>query len=325
MSSRLDPEPKPVPYPFDPSYGYGLDELLAVGAPEEPEDFAPNWKVWRKKALNVSPRPRLQDTGKDAADWRVFEITFRSTGGTRIGGWLLLPRSGPVRRGFVVGHGYGGREGPDLHLPFSDAALLFPCARGISRSRHSKISGDPMFHVLHDIQRVDRYVMRGCVEDFWISVTGLLRLFPELAGRLGYLGISFGGGVGVMAMAWEDRVQKVHVNVPSFGNQALRLQLPSVGSAAAVQAFERRHPGVVEHTLAYYDAATAARYLRQPTHCALALADPFVAPPGQFAIHNAIPGEKQLFVLEAGHMEYAGAEDQETQLLQELDLFFSDL
>lgn len=311
--------------PFDPSYGYGKADLLAVEPPAEPADFAANWKMWRREALEISPLPELRDTGKDRAHWRVFEFQFHSTGDARIAGWLLLPKSGEIRRGFVVGHGYGGREAPDIHLPFPDAALMFPCARGISLSRHPKISSDPAFHVLHDIQKKDRYVLRGCVEDQWLAVSCLLRWFPQLEGHLGYLGISFGGGVGILSMAWEERVRKVHVNVPSFGHQERRLELPSQGSAAAVQAFDRKYPGVAGRTLAYFDAATAARYLRQPVHCACALADPFVAPPGQFAIHNAIPGEKQLFVLEAGHMEYPEAFAQETQLLQELDRFFSDL
>ena len=322
---KSSPEATPQAPAFDPTYGYGKAELLAVEPPPDPADFAATWQQWRQAAMAVSPRPQLRDTGKDWAHWRIFEFRFRSTGDARIAGWLLLPKSGEIRRGFVVGHGYGGREGPDFHLPFPDAALMFPCARGISMSRHPKISGDPAFHVLHDIQNPDRYVLRGCAEDYWLSVSCLLRWFPQLEGHLGYLGISFGGGVGILSMAWEDRVQKLHVNVPSFGHQALRLELPSEGSAAAVQAFDQRHPDIAGRTLAYFDAATAARYLRQPAHCACALADPFVAPPGQFAIYNAIPGEKQLFVLEAGHMEHPGALAQETQLLQELDLFFSDL
>ena len=78
-------------------------------------------------------------------------------------------------------------------------------------------------------------------------------------------------------------------------------------------------------TLRYYDAAIATRRIRQPIYCALAMFDPCVAPPGQFAIYNAISGEKQLFMLEAGHHSYPNQAQQETELLAELDAFFTTL
>ena len=50
-----------------------------------------------------------------------------------------------------------------------------------------------------------------------------------------------------------------------------------------------------------------------------------VAPPGQFAVHNAVPGEKELFVLNAGHFEYPQQAQQEAALLLELKRFFETL
>ena len=67
-------------------------------------------------------------------DWHVHDIGYTSTEGFQIGGWLLLPKEGKVRRGLVVGHGYGGREQPDFDLPVKNTAVLFPCFRGLSRS-----------------------------------------------------------------------------------------------------------------------------------------------------------------------------------------------
>ena len=50
-----------------------------------------------------------------------------------------------------------------------------------------------------------------------------------------------------------------------------------------------------------------------------------VAPPGQFAIYNAVPGEKALFTLQAGHFEYPGQVEEERRLLQEVHQFFARL
>ena len=64
------------------------------------------------------------------------------------------------------------------------------------------------------------------------------------------------------------------------------------GSGAAVQAMLKRKPDFLHSTLAYYDAAIAAKRILIPMHCACAMFDPMVAPPGQFAVYNAIPSEK---------------------------------
>ena len=63
-----------------------------------------------------------------------------------------------------------------------------------------------------------------------------------------------------------------------------------------------------------------------PVHFALALQDPVVTPPGQFAIYNHTVSEKQLFVLEQGHSDdYRNKTQQEKLLLEELEEFFESL
>lgn len=311
-------------YAFDPTHGYRLDDLLKVGGPDEAPDYVPFWQMRRAETLAVDPKPRLRDTGEVHGGWRVLDLVYTSTGCTKIQGWALVPVEGPVVRGLVVGHGYGGRVEPDFDIPVEDAVIFFPCARGLGRSWHPAISDQPHWHVLHEIESRHRYVLGGCVDDFWLAVSSMLMLFPQVAGHIGYMGISFGGGVGTMAAAWEDRLQRVHLNVPTFGNQPLRMKLPTVGSAASVQQYVRQRPQVLE-VLRYYDAAVAARHVRMPVHAACAVFDPAVAPAGQFAIFNSIPSEKQLFVLEAGHHAHPRQDEETARLRQELHTFFAAL
>ncbi len=158
----------------------------------------------------------------------------------------------------------------------------------------------------------------GCVEDLWLAVSTLLELFPEVAGQVAYSGISFGGGIGALAVPWDARVGRLHLHVPTFGHQSLRLAIPSIGSGESVRLFQRHYGFHVIDTLAYYDAASAARHLRIPVLVAAALFDPVVPPPGQFAIFNAIAKPfGRLFVLQAGHFDYAG-EAQELQRLNQV-------
>jgi len=312
------------PFPFDPTYGYSLEDLLTVTAPPEPDDYASAWRGRFARALRVEPRPVWVENVLEHPEFMVLDIRYHSTDGVDIGGWLLVPKDREVRRGLVIGHGYGGRDAPDFDLPIDDAAVLFPCLRGLSRSRLPGIPGDPSSHVLYAINDPERYILRGCVEDVWLGVSTLLRLFPHIEGHIGYLGTSFGGGVGAMAIAFDQRIARGHLNVPSFGHQPLRLTLPTVGSGEAVRAYAKSRDDVLA-TLRYYDAALAARHIRVPMHIAAALFDPAVAPPGQFAVYNALPGQKALFVLEAGHYDYPARDQQAAELNVELAEFFERL
>jgi cephalosporin-C deacetylase len=103
------------------------------------------------------------------------------------------------------------------------------------------------------------------------------------------------------------------------------LRLASDGSAHSVQQYYRTHKKQTLKVLRYYDAALAAKRITMPIHCACAKFDPCVAPPGQFAIYNALPKKKQLFILDAGHHNYPNQVRQEFDLINELDAFFAPL
>ena len=304
-------------YNYDPSYGFSFEELLRIPPPQqEPSGFE---QFWRQKYLNaVGQSPSLSlHYQYSRSGYKVYDASFQSTNDFKIAGWLLEPEDQPFTQGIVVGHGYGGREHPDYHINIPGALLFFPCFRGISRSRCQRLPESPNQHVLQGVDDPNHYVIGGCVEDLWLAVTALTNRYPVIAERISYMGISFGGGVGALAAPWDIRLKRIHLNVPTFGNQPLRLALPTSGSAAALKQHSEFHDHVFA-TLAYYDAALAARYAWQPLHLAAALFDPVVAPPGQFAIFNAWSAEKRLFVLEAGHFEYSNQFQQEQQLISEL-------
>ena len=312
-------------YPFDPTYGYDLDALLAVAAPEPPPDFAAFWWDLQARAQATKVEPTLRERPSPQPRLRVFEVAFTSLDGIRIGGWLTRPRDEPVERGVVVSHGYGGREEPDFHLPFRRAALIFPCARGISRSARADLPSNPDAHVLHGLTRRETYILGGCAADtVWCAASALLELFPMAAQSLDYLGISFGGGVGALALPWDERFHRAHLNVPSFGHHPLRLTLPCVGSGEAVRRYQQQ-TGQALATLRYFDAAVAAQYLQIPMHLAVACFDPAVPPPGQFAIYNALAGRRELFVLQSGHFDHAGTAAETARLLDALAYFFKSV
>ena len=303
---------------------YPLEELLAIQAPAAPDDFDDFWQLAYSSILKHNVQVQVQDSHQIVKNWRVLNVRYNSTNNITIAGWLLVPINQAPTRAFIVGHGYAGRGAPDFDLPFTDAALFFPCCRGLGISHNPPISSEPHWHVLHDIDKPKQYIIRGCVEDIWLATSSMLSLFPYLAGKLSFLGISFTGGIGVLAMAYETRINRAHFNVPTFGHHRLRLRKSTWGSGHAVQQFFCQQPKMTLKTLRYYDAANAAERISMPVHFALALKDPVVTPPGQFAIYNHVKSKKQLFVLDEGHSDkYPRKHEQHQQLLHELEAFFA--
>lgn len=315
--------PDDHPYSFDPTYGMRLKDLLAVEPPAAPAGFDAFWARRYLGAMAVDPRPVLSEAMTRHPRWLVFDVTYTSTDGVRIGGWLLVPREGEVRRGLVVGHGYGGRDAPDFDVPVEETAVLFPCFRGLSRSARWPISPDPAWHVLDHIDSADDYIIGGCVEDLWTGVSALVQLYPPVENRVGYSGISFGGGIGALAIPFDPRIDRGHLVVPTFGHRPLWLTLPTTGSANAVQEHAAAHPGVLE-TLGLFDAAVAASRIAVPMLVAPALFDPAVAPPCQFAVANAVPPGRfnEIFILDAGHFEYPGQDIQDSIHRKKTGRFF---
>ena len=303
-------------FPFDPTYGYRDEDLLNVTAPPEPDDLAEFWQWAYRQTIDRPPRvtSRRIPCADPALD--LFEVEFDSGDGLRIGGWLTVPRNQRPRRGVVLSHGYGGREGPDLVIPGPSAIVMQPCIRGFNRSATSGLPDQAAEHVLHGIESRETYIHLGCVMDHWAAATALLELFPDIANALHFIGGSFGGGIGAMALAWDPRFHAASLKVPSFGNHPLRVTLPCTGSGEAVRRYHRRHPEVL-NVLRYFDAATLAQRITIPTHFACARFDPAVPPPGQFAVCNAAAGPKRLTWLRAGHFEHSGAQADEIRLFED--------
>lgn len=312
-------------FSFDPRYGYSTDALLQIKPPEAPVGFADFWRRRYEQAIRIDADFALRDTGKIIDARRVLVFELPSTNDVILGGWILLPIDRDPTRAFVVTHGYGGRDEPNFDLPFPDALIVFPCLRGMSRSRHPGIPEDAWRHVLHGIEDPDTYVIGGCVEDVWVTVTAILRFEPRMESRIGYCGESFGGGIGALACPWDHRIARTHLALPTFGHHPIRLQSPCNGSGEAVRRRYLKVGDPLMKTLQWYDAATAATFFQHPTHCAPAAFDPSVPPPGQYAIANALPRPTTLHPLSAGHFEYPQKESERKALRDSLATFFAPL
>lgn len=291
-------------HPFDPSYGYDFEALQSVGCPDEPQDYQEFWKNLYQTSMGIDLRlavNRRQDLDKD--DIEVYEALYDSWEGLRVGAFLTRRAGSTPKRGVVIGHGYGGREQPEYEIPVPyDGWAAFPCARGFGLSGHEHLPAEAHTHVVHGIERKETYLHLGSVVDYWLAVSVLQDVMEDESAGIDYVGGSFGGGIGAMMLAWEKRVSRGCLVVPSFGNHPLRLSLQCAGSGESVRQYAQLHPEVTG-VLSYFDAAIAAKYITIPMLIVNALFDPAVPPPGQFAVYNAISSSKQLHVIPAGHFD----------------------
>ncbi|MCW8131762.1 MAG: acetylxylan esterase [Planctomycetota bacterium] len=292
---------------FDPTCGYTLADLLKVRAPENPPaDFEAFWRETyaQARAADGDLAPSIRPVSQTIDGVRVFEIEYTSWDGFRTGGWLIEPPEGKQLRGLlVIGHGYGGREGPDYGWAREGYATLAPCARGFHRSASPAIPNVASKHVIHGIASKETYLIRGCVAELWHAGSVLTQRYPALADRLYYSGGSFGGGLGALMLPWDARFKRAHLSVPTFGHHPIRLSFVCTGSGEGARQHWLKHPEALE-VLRYYDAATAATFVTIPTHTHAALFDPGVIPPGQFAVANSLraPGS-ELVAVPCAHFE----------------------
>jgi len=322
VNPNIDPPDLLHDFPFDATYGMMLSDLLNVGTPPVPEDFDAFWQKRFGEAISIEVNAVCLREAEGTPETRVWEMEYQSTGNVTIGGWLTRPRKGPVSRGLVVNHGYGGRDAPDVDFPVRDAALLFPCARGISKSIMPNVPSRSEEHVLQGIDHRETYIIGGCVADIWCGASSLEQLVPECTGNIGYFGGSFGGGIGALALPWDARFRAAHFGVPTFGNHPLRLRMPCVGSGEAVRLYAQLHPDIIDNVLPYFDSAIAATRIYTPVLVAAAMFDPVVPPPGQFSVFNSLAGPRSLYVLTAAHFAYDASSDEESALRTELGDFF---
>lgn len=287
---------------FDGSYGFTLESLREVSPVPPSDGFADRWRGWREAARHAAAAPVVLER-REHRGRRISIIEHSGVDGVRLRAWLVEPLDGSARVGVVHSHGYGGRDRIELHRVPADAAAIFPVARGLGALNVG--IGAPAErdeHVIAGIDDPDRYVVGLCARDLWLAADALI----ELAGALPlyFVGESFGGGIGALALPWDDRFIGATLAVPTFGQYDERLTVPCLGSGESQRATVLATPELRE-PLRLFDASTAARFLRIPVRVEAALWDQHVPPQGQFAVANAI-GDLELEVLPAGHAEYPG-------------------
>ncbi|MEO6908662.1 MAG: acetylxylan esterase [Abditibacteriaceae bacterium] len=248
----------------------------------EPADFQTFWTQLYQETISTKLNIEMRPSNFSNDKIEVKEVYYDTLDKTRIGSWLAIPRRQKITKVQVQGHGYGGREAPDLTIPDNTA-------------------------VLSGIELKETYVFRICAASLCSAASVMIELFPDCADTLYYSGSSYGGGMGCLMLPWDKRYTKASLGLISFCNHPIRVQCECVGSGSAVKGYYERHPEAMG-TLCYFDGAFAVERIQVPTVFACAKFDPAVPPPGQFTAYNVCSATKRLSVFLTGHFDDQYAE-----------------
>jgi cephalosporin-C deacetylase len=307
------PEPRAV---RDPSFGYTIEDLLNISPlPQLPVGGEAYWRARYERVLQMKLKVTWEDDWTVIKARKVRKLRIETPHGRTIGAWFSVPAEGEVTRLVVHGNGYGAATSTSDLLLGGEAHLLL--------WREIVQDGQNLFElpVTHGIENRDTFILGGRIEDVWCAVTAMRSLYPDPALPLYYWGGSFGGGIGALAIPWDDRVEAAYFDVPTFGNHPLRMTTPCIGLGRFLLEYYQQHPEVLD-VLQWYDAAATIVHAKQPVLYACAILDHIVTPAGQFSIWHAHRGRKRLLVLPAGHLNHPNVGVYAWEVLDEVKQWF---
>ncbi|MBL9030624.1 MAG: acetylxylan esterase [Phycisphaerae bacterium] len=295
------------------------------------------WKAWQAAVFSGTPRLAPRSPAESDPSDPSATHQFESALSVRIGCGLAMPRQ--PRAGVVVLHGYEGV--PALARTLEEqqglvergAAVLAVRVRGFPGSqadcpRLAARTGpggggewivDGLEEPASDRGLGCAWALAGAVAD----ATNAVRALRDYLVRHGVerppvfvRGESFGGGLAVLAAgALADRgagPDRLAIGLPSLGDWAWRLAQQGDrcgGTGRVVRRFitdHREREDAIVALLRAFDSAVAARRVRCPVLCKLALRDDAVPAPAAAAVYNALgtdPGLKWRFVTRYGHFD----------------------
>jgi cephalosporin-C deacetylase-like acetyl esterase len=274
-------------------------ERILPAAPE-PDDFQTFWDGQKAALAAVPMDPQLAER-PDLSDGAitVYRISLANTGGSRVYGWLGVPKA-------------AGPYGAVLTLPWAGVyptpvGLVGWARRGclaMAISAHDKdvdlpeeaykaltegeLKGYP--HQGREGREACyfRRVYLSCVR-----AIDYLTSRPDWNGKaMVVTGSSQGGGLSLVAGGLDPRVTAVAANVPALCDHHGRFAGRSSGWPQLIGGDDPAQKAAA----GYYDAVNFARRITCPTIVGVGLVDTTCAPSGVYAAYNLLQGTKEIVV-----------------------------
>ena len=272
-----------------------------------PEDFDVFWDSTRAQLARVEPSIERRPAGTTADGRLALDIlTFRSLGGVRVSAYFLHWQDGVARPMVVSSHGYGSQCRPRWDWASRGVNVIAVDIRGFGRSRDALPHPSRWGYVTTGIESPETSVIRLAVCDY-LQAARVGRLL--LGGRISWTvfeGVSFAGGLALMAQAVTGDADLLAIGVPTFGWAEGRNLFVKAGSGAEISRFVARRPDLLEDTmvvLRYFDAVNFADRIHCPTLLALGLEDDVVPAKTVYGIANHLAAPYQLIEFPVSHSD----------------------
>lgn len=268
-----------------------------------PPDFVSFWQATREELAAVDPAPsaiaRESRGGCELAD-----VEFSSLDGVRVRGYTI---TGPGPRPLIVhSHGYGSQCEPMWRWAQRGVDVLGVDIRGFGASSSALPQRNRHGYVLTGIDSPETSVLRAAVCDYAQAVR-VGRESRTVDSRLVSHGISFAGGLALMAEAVFQRADVLVVGVPTFGWGDGRHFYVKQGSGAEVSSYVARRPQLAEDValvLRYFDSMLFAPDVRCPTLVGLGREDIVVPAKTVYAIANHLAGPHEILEFPVSHTDH---------------------
>lgn len=280
--------------------GAGFQPEKIVPAAKLPEDFDAFWDAGKKELAAVPLDVRLTPDNRSTAEVEIQKISLANVRGSRVYGWLSVPKKQGPHPALLVVPGAGvSPQGPaslyarmgaiTLNISVHDMEVDLPAA-AYTEAQNGALKAYPHQGKTDREKFYYRRVVLGCI-----------RALDYLAGRpdwnrkhLVVAGSSQGGALSLITAGVDPRVTALSANVPAMCDHAGYTigrvsgwpQLGEQGKAADLEAVTR--------TSAYYDAVNFARKFKGPALVSAGFIDRTCSPTSVYAAYNVLRGPKEM-------------------------------
>lgn len=270
-----------------------------------PHDFSVFWD-WTLEELERRPAETERTPEGTAAAGRpaLERLAWTSLDGARIHGYLLSWPDETPRPLVVHGHGYGSDCG--VMRDWADAGLhvLGLDLRGCGRSAAAVTNRSSWGYVLTGRWSPEASVLRGAICDYVRALeVGRALLGPRVLRTVCH-GVSFSGGLALMAEALYGGSDLLVVQTPTFGWSEGRHFLVKSGSGMEINRYLEARPEEAEDLMTvfrYFDTVNFADRVACPTLVGLGLRDDVVPAGTVYAIANRLEAPHEIVELPVSH------------------------
>jgi cephalosporin-C deacetylase len=284
-------------------------ERIQPGA-DEPADFEAYWDA-QKQALaaipmdaQLTPMPNLSDDARD-----VYKVNLANIDGSRVYGWLAVPRSAGPHPAVLTVPWAGVYPTPLGLIDWARSGFL---AMAISAHNYDVDMPQTEYETLSK-GALDGYPYQGrdsrdtCY--FRRVYLGCVRAVDYLVSREDWdgrsmivMGSSQGGGLSLVTAGLDPRVTALAANVPALCDHLGFRAQRQPGWPILVQ----QGNAAQEATAGYFDAVNFARHAKCPAIVGVGFVDTVCSPSSVYSAYNVLTGPKQIVPTPAmGHSQSA--------------------